>query len=189
MSACDASSAASTGAMTGFNFTEEAISGVKTSLTPLYESNYDLQGLTTVGGNNGAKKLHITEMINLNLSLSYALASSFYSFLSSNGEQSINHPIREDLDKIKRRIDRFRSLKGRDTKDGSDETPSIGINKLAAKRIIKSNIGTRKKKPMDEEKLMRVRKRTSSETYNLEENETKDVVVIKTSARSSKKKK
>ena len=95
------------------------------------------------------EQLGIHENINLNIALSYSLASMFYSALATTGEggQAI-HPIRQDLEKIRKRIERFRSLK-QQTQDSESSPPGNGkkrkrpstcINKEASARVVNKHI-------------------------------------------------
>ena len=135
------SSSSSSSPLSSLHATREALNEVKEALQPLYKHEY--QTLST------EEQLNTHENINLNIALSYSLASMFYSLLATTGEGGQGgHPIRQDLEKIRKRIERFRSLKQCTERSGDDsqgsvnkrKKPSTRINKEASARVVNKHI-------------------------------------------------
>ena len=98
------SSSSSSPSLVQMESTSHALNEVKEILQPLYIHDYHT--LST------EEQLNTQDNINLNISLSYSMASLFYSLLATTGEGGqASHPIRQDLEKIRKRIERFRFLK------------------------------------------------------------------------------
>ena len=88
------------------------------------------------------EKLTPVDSINLNLSISYTLASLLFSFLTATGQGTIDHPIKGDLEKIKNRIDRFKKIKLEKDKIKNPEKRELTIDQAAAVRIISKELAS-----------------------------------------------
>ena len=131
------SSSSSSPSLVQMESTSRALNEVKEILQPLYIHDYHT--LST------EEQLNTQDNINLNISLSYSMASLFYSLLATTGEGGqASHPIRQDLEKIKKRIERFRFLK---QPTGENKHPSgdskkrkTTLNKDATARVMNKHI-------------------------------------------------
>ena len=124
------SSSSSPSPSSSFDSTLSAIKELCEHIAPLYNTDHEL--LLN-------EKLDINDSINLNLSLSYTLASVFYCYLSANGQGTENHPIKDDLHKIRDRIERYKRLKSlNQEKEGSK--PELRVDQRAALRIVSKEL-------------------------------------------------
>lgn len=97
---------------------------VTNSMAPLLSSTEGFEAIDD--------KLPVTEKVNLRLSLAYTLASVFYSALACRGSAPQEHPVMDDLARLKTRIDRFRKVKATVNSEGK----KITVDQAAALRIV-----------------------------------------------------
>ena len=124
-----------------FDPTIAATESLNTSLAPLYTTNLEHSFILK-------EKLCLDDSINLNLSLSYSLASLFFCLLAANGNSRKEHPIRDDIDKIKQRIERYKNLKSK----ASLQRPALSLDKEAALRIVSKELSMSIVRGRDEER-------------------------------------
>jgi hypothetical protein len=84
------------------NALDATLDDVSSKLAPLLEGD-SFESLQ--------QKVVPSDSVNLNLSLAYSLTTIFYATLASQGVPPNDHPVMDDLVKIKSRIERFKKLK------------------------------------------------------------------------------
>lgn len=98
-----------------------------------YESCYDQ--LTSI------------EKAKLDVGVAYSLASLLYMTLKSQGVPATSHPIKDDLNRIKKYVEKIKEMEQQSTAGSADATSErkVVVNSTAAKRVVSHQIGSTKK--------------------------------------------
>jgi exosome complex protein LRP1 len=84
------------------------------------------------------------EKAKLDVGIAYGLASLLYITLKSQGMPATSHPIKDDLNRIKKYVEKIKEVEQQEPPAAKDER-KVTVNPTAAKRVISHQIGSKKK--------------------------------------------
>eukprot|EP01121_Diplochlamys_sp_Union-15-3_P018995 TRINITY_DN7044_c0_g1_i1.p1 TRINITY_DN7044_c0_g1~~TRINITY_DN7044_c0_g1_i1.p1 ORF type:complete len:165 (-),score=32.24 TRINITY_DN7044_c0_g1_i1:10-504(-) len=85
------------------------------------------------------QRLSKFDQAKLNIVLAYSLNSLFYMYLRTQGISPMNHPVKDELERIKVYINKIKTING---EARENEKPSTSIDVAAANRFIKHALTT-----------------------------------------------
>mmetsp|Transcript_14798 Transcript_14798/g.35755 ORF Transcript_14798/g.35755 Transcript_14798/m.35755 type:complete len:143 (+) Transcript_14798:120-548(+) len=112
---------------------EESMTALEAELEPLLSTPWDV--LTS--------KMEPLEKAKLNLMIAYAADSLFFLYLKTQGQSAEDHPVTEELARVKEYMQKLKAVVGR-AEEGVER--STKLNKEAAARFIKAGIGAKEEK-------------------------------------------
>jgi exosome complex protein LRP1 len=84
------------------------------------------------------------EKAKLDVGVAYGLASLLFITLKSQGMPASDHPIKDDLNRIKKYVAKIKEMEQQQQPSATDER-KVTVNPTAAKRVISHQIGSKKK--------------------------------------------
>mmetsp|Transcript_19898 Transcript_19898/g.28604 ORF Transcript_19898/g.28604 Transcript_19898/m.28604 type:complete len:129 (+) Transcript_19898:67-453(+) len=90
------------------------------------------------------QQLSPLEHAKLNVGVAYSLASLLYISLKAKGVAASDHPVKEDLSRIKKYVEKIKSIEQID-KDGR----KVAVDSGAARRIVSHQIASNKRMKVD----------------------------------------
>ena len=73
-------------------------------------------------------KLEPLENAKLNVAISYSLNSLFYMYLKTQGSNPNNHPVKQDLERVKRYMEKIKNSSGKSSSEKSNEETNFILN-------------------------------------------------------------
>jgi len=130
---------------------EEQISNLENILNPFFQ--HDLKDLQS--------KLSPLDCAKLNTIIAYSVNTLFYMYLKTQGVSPTEHPVTEELNRVKQYIQKIRDIT--EEKQG----PKIRINPEASKRVVAAGVrqvdfskGDKTKKSLEESEGDKTKKRS-----------------------------
>jgi exosome complex protein LRP1 len=115
----------------------EEVAAVATFSKALGHVRAQIAPLSLISRAEAKANLSPAEAAKLNVALAYTCASLFYMYLKARGADVESHPVKAELERIKRYVARLKAAQGDDAApagQGGDSRPAI--DKAASKRFV-----------------------------------------------------